>query len=96
MSQAVVRGKLKGPYIGREQRAPTKPTAWTTARASRKARQLALGYWLERHMENGRIASYAEAAETLGVSRPRIAQLVGLTLLPVRIQEEFLSESDRS
>lgn len=38
-------------------------------RPSRRARQLALGVWIERQVEAGRVRSYAEMARRLGVSR---------------------------
>ena len=38
-------------------------------RPSRRARQLALGVWIERKVEGGRVRSYAEMARRLGVSR---------------------------
>ena len=42
---------------------------------SRRARQLALGVWIERQVEVGRVRDYAHMARILGVSRARVAQL---------------------
>jgi len=46
--------------------------------------------WIERQIEAGRVASYAEMARVLGVSRARVTQLVGLVLRPVGVREGWL------
>ena len=49
--------------------------------ATRAARMLALAYHVEDLVERGVLASYAEAAAKLGVSRARLAQVVRLVNL---------------
>lgn len=44
-------------------------------------------------MREGRIKDLSEASRSLGVSRPRIAQIVGLLLLAPRVQEAILEAS---
>lgn len=57
---------------------------------SRVARLLALGHWIEDAVTDGRIESYAAVARRLGMSERRVAQIVDLTLLAPRIQEDLL------
>ncbi len=45
---------------------------------------------LERLVEEGTIANYADAARQLGVSRARITQILNLLNLPPRVQEGLL------
>lgn len=61
----------------------TKPVA-------RVARQLALAHHVERMIEAGNLGDYAAAARALGVTRARLTQIVGLTLLAPAIQERIL------
>ena len=63
---------------------------------SRAARMLALGHHVERLVEAGELAGYAEAARALGVTRARMTQLMGLLLLAPGIQELVLSGTVRS
>ena len=62
-------------------------------RPSRRARQLALGVWIERQVEAGRVRSYAEMARRLGVSRARVTQLVDLGLRAVGEREGWLDRA---
>ena len=58
---------------------------------------LALAYHVEDLVERGALASYAEAAVRLGVSRARLAQVVRLLDLSPRVQEAIvLGEIDIS
>ena len=59
--------------------------------ASRVARFLALGHRVDQAVRDGEIDSYAEAARRLGVTPPRMNQIVQLTLLAPDIQEQILS-----
>ncbi len=57
---------------------------------SRAARMLALAHYVERLVEQGTVASYADAARQLGVSRARMSQILNLLNLPPRVQEGLL------
>ncbi len=61
-----------------------------TRPVSRAARMLALAHYVERLAEEGTIASYADAARQLGVSRARMTQILNLLNLPPRVQEGLL------
>jgi len=56
---------------------------------SRAARQLALAHHVERLVEAGELAGYAEAARALGVTRARLTQVMDLLLLAPEIQERI-------
>ncbi len=51
---------------------------------------LALAHYAERLVEGGAVASYADAARQLGVSRARMSQILNLLNLPPRVQEGLL------
>ncbi len=51
---------------------------------------LALAHHVERLVEEGTVASYADAARQLGVSRARMSQVLNLLNLPPRLQEALL------
>ena len=70
-----------------ETRVPAKPKAKPPTRV---ARMLALAYHVEDLVDRGVLASYAEAAARLGVSRARLAQVVRLLDLSPRVQEAIL------
>ncbi len=61
-----------------------------TRPVSRAARMLALAHYVERLVEEGAVASYADAARQLGVSRARMTQILNLLNLPPRVQEGLL------
>ena len=44
---------------------------------------LALAHYVERLVEQGTVASYADAARQLGVSRARMSQILNLLTLPL-------------
>ena len=58
---------------------------------SRAARQLALAHHVERLVEAGELAGYAEAAQALGVTRARLTQVMNLLLLAPEIQEAVMA-----
>jgi hypothetical protein len=65
------------------------------ARAGRRypariARQLALAHALQRRVDTGEFADYADMARALGFTRARITQIMDLLLLAADIQEEIL------
>ncbi len=51
---------------------------------------LALAHYVERLVEEGTVASYAEAARQLGVTRARMTQILNLLNLSPRMQESLL------
>jgi hypothetical protein len=57
---------------------------------ARIARQLALAHALQRRVDAGEFADYADMARALGFSRARITQLMDLLLLAPDIQHEIL------
>ncbi len=61
-----------------------------TRPVSRAARMLALAHYVERLVEEGSVASYADAARQLGVTRARMSQILNLLNLPPRVQEGLL------
>lgn len=60
------------------------------ARADRLARMLALAHYIERLIEAGEVASYGEVARALGLTQPRVTQVMGLLFLSPAIQERVL------
>ena len=58
--------------------------------ARRAARMLALAHYVERLVDEGAVASYADAARKLGVSRARMSQIMNLLNLPAPVQERLL------
>jgi len=57
---------------------------------ARIARQLALAHDLQRRVDTGEFADYADMARSLGFTRARISQLMDLLLIAPAIQEEIL------
>ena len=57
---------------------------------ARIARQLALAHALQRRVDDGEFADYADMARALGFTRARITQIMDLLLLAPGIQEEIL------
>ena len=55
---------------------------------------LALAHQIDRKIRVGELRDYAHAAEVLGVTRARVSQISGLTLLAPAIQEAILSLPD--
>ena len=58
---------------------------------SRAARMFALAHHVERLVEAGELAGYAEAARALGLTRARLTQVMNLLLLAPEIQERVLA-----
>src|SRR5262249_22288005 len=70
-------------------------TRAAAARAERRypariARQLALAHALQRRVDTGEFADYADMARALGFTRARITQIMDLILLAADIQEGIL------
>ena len=60
------------------------------ARMDRRARMLALAHHIDRLIEVGEVASYGEVARVLGLTQPRLSQIMGMLLLSPAIQERVL------
>ncbi len=71
------------------------PPASTPRDPSRRpayvARLLALAHQLRRVLERGQVSSMGELARRLGVSQPRVTQILNLTYLAPSIQAEVLA-----
>lgn len=77
---------------GRVNRARVRPPApCSRATADRLARQLALAHLVERMIDAGEIATFAEAARRLGVTTSRLSQVMDLLGLAAAMQEEILT-----
>ncbi len=83
----VVRANFDRPPAGRGERVDSKPGR----RNSGVAHVLALAHHIDRKIRDGDLRDYAYAAEVLAVTRARVSQLSGLTLLAPPIQETILS-----
>lgn len=59
--------------------------------ASKAARVLALAHRIEELLETGVVEDYAEVARSLGLTRARLTQVMGMTLLAPSIQEQLLT-----
>jgi len=84
----VIRAKFR-PARAVVEKAREVPKPWR-ARSDRLARQLALAHWIERAVEDGRVASYAEVARALGLTESRVTQVTALVGLPPDVQERVL------
>jgi alkylated DNA nucleotide flippase Atl1 len=60
------------------------------ARADRLARQLALAHWIERAIESGEVRSYGAVARALGLTQPRVTQVMALLFLAPTLQGQAL------
>ena len=91
MSKVTVTYKIKAKKRKPEKKPDAPPPEQPATRpVSRAARMLALAHYVERLVEEGVVASYADAARQLGVSRARISQILNLLNLPPRVQEGLL------
>jgi hypothetical protein len=86
---ATARGDLSREVAQPNALAPA-PSLNSPAKPSRLAQMLALGHLVERLIEEDRLRDLAHGARILGISRPRMTQLVNLVLLPPREQEDIL------
>lgn len=60
---------------------------------SRKARQWALAFYIERTIESGLIEDYANAARRIGVTRARLTQITDLLGMTVEEQGRLLASA---
>lgn len=91
-SGAVVRAKFRpgrGPRAAVKPEAPAPPGQHRRTRGERLARQLALAHWIDRAVEEGRVASY-EVARLLGLTESRITQVTALLGLSSELQERIV------
>ena len=99
MSGVTVRGRIrprrKPPEPEKRTEAPAAPAVASPTPVSRAARQLALAHHIERLVEAGELADYAEAARVLGLTRARVTQVMNLLLLAPDVQERVLCADER-
>ena len=67
-----------------------RPVSRPRARSERLARQLALAHRIERSIEAGEVRSYGDVARRLGLTQPRVTQIMGLLSLSPVMQERVL------
>ena len=91
MSRRAIRYSF--PVAGKRVRKVAEPKSPSPTRA---ARMLALAHHVERLIDAGQIADYAEAAQELGLTRGRMTQVMNLLLLSPEVQEAVLTGSRRS
>ena len=84
----VVHAQLR-PRPSRSRAGDAIPPRPSTRRPAYVARLLALGHQLRGLLDRGEVAGVGELARRLGVSQPRVTQLVNLTWLAPRIQAEI-------
>jgi hypothetical protein len=63
-------------------------------RAARRARNLALAYWIDGLVRSGAVPDLAAAAHLCGISKARISKLISLLGAPVAEQERLLGPRD--
>lgn len=64
-------------------------------RTTRKARNIALAYWIDDKIRSGDVADMACMAKLCGVSRARVTKVVDLLGLPTAEQEQVMGRSER-
>lgn len=93
MTRATIRAKFpvrtRGPRRATE--APAEPLAPADRPPSRAARMLALAHQVERLIDAGVVADYADAARQLGLTRARLTQVMNLPLLDPEVQGRVIS-----
>ena len=77
--------------VARTRERRDKPTQAPTV--PRTARLLALAHYVERAVLDGTCPDYATAARALGMSQPRMSQILDLAFLALDIQEALLDGS---
>lgn len=84
----VRRGRGKG--FAPKPDAAAKPAVTPESSPSRAAITLAFAHLVQRAIDRGEIKDQAEVARRLGVTRARVTQLVGLTLVTPQTQDRVL------
>ena len=77
-------------YTVQFRRTPPPPAPEPVGRVPRVARLLALAHKIDGMIRSGELRDLAHAAKVVGVTRARMSQLMGLTLLAPQIQEAIL------
>jgi hypothetical protein len=85
----ITRGR-KGHKRADEPALPHERLAIDPATVPRITRMLVLGYHFERLVRERKVKNYAEIARLTGLTRARVTQLCGMTLLPPVLQEQVL------
>ena len=62
-------------------------------RAARKARNLALAYYIDSLIRSGKVADLAAVAHLCGVSRARVSKVVSLLEMAVAAQEQLIANT---
>jgi hypothetical protein len=92
-----LRVEFKVAFSGRRPEPKPKPEPGVKAeglrvdRAARRARNLALAYWIDGLVRSGEVADLAGVARMCCVSRARVSKLLGLPGMPQAEQERMLS-----
>ena len=66
-------------------------TGAETRTVPRLARLLALAHYVERGVRDGRVCNYTTAARALGMSQPRLSQILDLLFLSPAIQADIVT-----
>lgn len=94
MSDEAIRVEFRLPPTRKEPAPKPEPGAraeqWRQERAARRARQLALAYWIDSLIRSGEVKDLAAAARICGISRACVSKLIGLTGTSLLIQESLL------
>ena len=75
----------------REKRDTPAPAQTTAPTVPRIARLLALAHYVERGVRDSRVCDYTTAARSLGMSQPRMAQILDLLFLSPAIQADIVT-----
>jgi hypothetical protein len=92
-SGAIVRAKFRPSralMASARASATAPPPPLKRSKTDRLARQLALAHWIERAVEAGQVAGYADVARALGLTQSRITQITALLGLSPTMQERIL------
>jgi hypothetical protein len=92
----VVTGSLHRVQRGRGKAFAPEPPAPPENRPARAAVMLALAHLVQRAIDRGEVKDRAEVARRLGLTRARLTQLLGLTLLAPDVQERILASDTQS
>lgn len=94
MSDEAIRVEFKLPPTRKEPAPKPEPGAqaerWRRERAFKRARQLALAYWIDHLIRSGEVADLAAAALMCGVSRARLSRIAAMLGLAGASQDQIL------
>lgn len=100
MSQEPLRVEFKVQLPGRRPVSKPEPGAKRERlrqdRAARRARNLALAYWIDHLIRSGQVADLASLAGVCGVSTARISKVADLLGEPILLQNGDLGHCDDS